>query len=127
MEDRHFPASDFVLLDESVAAGTLTAVAGEPTFIRALDKDSFEGAHFVFFAGSTRDAEHNWSVAQSAGATVIDLTGALAASDHAGSAGGASSIMSIPSLGSALPPIPGSIGKRSVARSGRCIRLLLLL
>ena len=68
-----------MLLDESVMAGTLTEAAGEPTFIRALDEDSFEGARFVFFAGTAADAERNWRAAQSRGATVIDLTGALAA------------------------------------------------
>ena len=35
-------------------AGTLTEAAGEPTFIRALEEDSFEGARFVFFAGTRR-------------------------------------------------------------------------
>src|SRR5271163_4978956 len=88
LEDRHFPASDIILLDESVLAGTLTEAAGEPTFIRALDKDSFEGARFVFFAGTAQDAEQNWLVAQESRATVIDLTGALAASGHAADARG---------------------------------------
>ena len=99
LEDRNFPASDIILVDESVMAGTLTEAAGEPTFIRALEEDSFEGARFVFFAGTPADAERNWRTAQSAGATVIDLTGALsAASDRSGT------IMWIPSLGPALPP-----------------------
>ncbi len=98
LEDRHFPASDFVLLDESVVAGTLTEVAGEPTFIRALDQESFEGARFAFLAGTARDAEQNWGVAQRSGATVIDLTGALAAPGHASAASAW-----IPSLGSVLP------------------------
>src|SRR6202140_3574785 len=71
LEDRNFPASDVVLLDESVMAGTLTEASGEPTFIRALEADSFEGAKFVFFAGSPSDAARNWPVAQGAGATVI--------------------------------------------------------
>jgi aspartate-semialdehyde dehydrogenase len=97
-EDRHFPASDFVLLDESVVAGTLTEAAGEPTFIRALDQESFEGARFAFFAGTARDAEQNWSVAQRSGATVIDLTGALAAPGHVSKAS-----TWIPSLASVLP------------------------
>ena len=48
LEDRHFPASDIVLLDASVPAGTLTEAAGEPTFIRALDEESFEGARVAF-------------------------------------------------------------------------------
>src|SRR5580658_9103430 len=86
LEDRHFPASDIVLLDESILAGTLTEAAGEPTFIRALDKESFEGARFAFFAGTTHDAEQNWRVAQTSGATVVDLTGALAAPGHASGA-----------------------------------------
>ena len=80
LEDRHFPVSDVVLLDESVMAGTLTEAAGEPTFIRALDEDSFVDAHFAFFAGSTADTKKSLASAQKAGATVIDMTGALAAS-----------------------------------------------
>lgn len=106
LEDRHFPASDIVLLDESVTAGTLTEAAGEPTFIRALDEDSFEGARFAFFAGTPSDAERNWRAAQSSGATVIDMTGALAATATAW----------IPSLSSVLPPRPTAGGDGSPAR-----------
>ena len=98
LEDRNFPASDVILLDESVMAGTLTEAAGEPTFIRALEEDSFEGARFVFFAGTPADAERNWRTAQAAGATVIDLTGALSAASS-----GSVAIASIPSLASVLP------------------------
>ncbi|MFZ0980755.1 MAG: Asd/ArgC dimerization domain-containing protein [Candidatus Acidiferrales bacterium] len=98
LEDRNFPASDVILLDESVMAGTLTEAAGEPTFIRALEEDSFEGAHFAFFAGTPADAERNWRTAQAAGATVIDLTGALSAASR-----GSAAITSIPSLASVLP------------------------
>ncbi len=105
LEDRHFPADDFVLLDESVAAGTLTAAAGEPTFIRALDQESFEGARFAFFAGTADDALQNWNVAQRSGATVIDLTGALAAPGHAAAANAW-----IPSLVSLLPARHNSTG-----------------
>jgi aspartate-semialdehyde dehydrogenase len=100
LEDRHFPASDIVLLDESVMAGTLTEAAGEPTFIRALEEDSFEGARFVFFAGTPADAERNWRTAQAAGATVIDLTGAVSSSTP----DGVGFIAWIPSLESVLPP-----------------------
>ncbi len=42
LEDRNFPAGEIILLDEPVLAGTLTEAGGEPTFIRALDEDSFE-------------------------------------------------------------------------------------
>jgi aspartate-semialdehyde dehydrogenase len=99
LEDRHFPSSDIVLLDTSVPPGTLTEAAGEPTFIRALDEESFEGARFAFFAGTAEDAERNWSVAQGSGAIAIDLTGALAATGHPA---GAAPL--IPSLGGLLPP-----------------------
>jgi len=98
LEERNFPASDVVLLDESVMAGTLTEAAGEPTFIRALEEDSFEGARFVFFAGTPADAQRNWRTAQAAGATVIDLTGAVSASAPDGA------FAWIPGLDSVLPP-----------------------
>jgi aspartate-semialdehyde dehydrogenase len=105
LEERNFPASDIVLLDESVAAGTLTEAGGEPTFIRALEEDSFERARFVFFAGSSEDAERNAPIAQRAGATVIDLTGALAATGRGTSW--------IPSLAPALGPRRGAGGNGS--------------
>jgi aspartate-semialdehyde dehydrogenase len=83
LEDRNFPAGEIVLLDEPVLAGTLTEAGGEPTFIRALDEDSFEEAAFAFFAGSAQDAERNWQGAERSGARVIDLTGALNSSPNA--------------------------------------------
>ena len=83
LEDRHFPISDLVLLDASVQAGTLTEAAGEPTFIRSLAEDSFDGVNFAFFAGNPLDASQNWPVARRAGATVIDMTGAVAVSGEA--------------------------------------------
>ena len=110
LEDRNFPASDVILLDESVMAGTLTEAAGEPTFIRALEEDSFEGAHFVFFAGTPADAERNWRTAQAAGATVIDLTGALSAASS-----GSAAITSIPSLALVLPESEPNPSPRPVA------------
>src|SRR5215469_15017396 len=83
LEDRNFPAEEIVLLDESVMAGTLTEAGGEPTFIRALEEDSFNKVRFAFFAGIPADTERNWQAAQAAGATVIDLTGVLAANGKA--------------------------------------------
>jgi len=105
LEDRNFPATEIVLLDESVMAGTLTEVAGEPTFIRALEEDSFEGVRFAFFAGSPADAERNWPTALRAKATVIDLTGTAAASGRA--------TAWIPSLARMLPPKPGAHNARA--------------
>ena len=116
LEERNFPASDIVLLDEPALAGTLTEAAGEPTFIRALEEDSFEDARFVFFTGSQQDAARNWHAAQRSGATVIDLTGALAATGE--------STSWIPALASSLLPRPGlnaikaaGSGQKSVAYS----------
>ena len=99
LEERNFPASEVILLDTSVMAGTLTEAAGEPTFIRALEADSFDGVRFAFFAGNVAETEQNWAAAQKAGATVIDLTGVLAGSGKA--------IAWIPSLAAVLPPKPG--------------------
>jgi len=100
LEDRNFPASELILLDEGGMVGTLTEAAGEPTFIRGLDRDSFDGVRFAFFAGTSFDADRNWVTAQRAGATVIDLTGTVVASGRATSW--------IPSLVSILAPRPGS-------------------
>lgn len=83
LEDRNFPATDFVLLDEGVAAGTLTEIGGEPTFIKALDAESFEGARFAFFAGKGETAAVNWEAGIRAGAAVIDLTGGVPAESGA--------------------------------------------
>ncbi|HML18541.1 MAG TPA: Asd/ArgC dimerization domain-containing protein [Bryobacteraceae bacterium] len=110
LEDRNFPASETVLLDESVMAGTLTEAAGEATFIRALEEDSFEGAEFAFFAGSASDAERNWSVAHRAGATVIDMSGALA-----GAPGATHTISWIPALAAVLPSQTVATGNGSAA------------
>src|ERR1700734_30437 len=97
LEDRHFPASDIILLDTTVMAGTLTEAGGEPTFVRALAEDSFDGVRVAFFAGRVADAEQNWAAAQRAGATVIDLTGALA--------GTGAATARIPALDAVLPPL----------------------
>jgi aspartate-semialdehyde dehydrogenase len=113
LEDRNFPASDVILLDESVMAGTLTEAGGEPTFIRALEEDSFEGAQFAFFAGSASDADRNWGPAQRSGATVIDMTGALAP----GATDTAHAVAWIPSIASVLPPQAGGTGNGSAARA----------
>jgi aspartate-semialdehyde dehydrogenase len=100
LEDRNFPAGDLVLLDESFLAGTLTEAAGEATFIRALEEESFEGVRFAFFSGSSLEADQNWATARNSGAAVIDLTGAAAQQ---------SAVTRIPSLASAMPS-PASAG-----------------
>lgn len=96
LEDRNFPATDFALLDESLAVGTLTEAAGEATFIRPIDPEEFERARFAFFAGSPENAAKNSAMAQRAGANVIDMTGALAGLPEAAPW--------IPGLAKLLPP-----------------------
>ncbi len=96
LEDRSFPASDLVLLDESLAVGTLTEAGGEPTFIRAMTEESFERARFAFFAGSAENAARHRSVAQRGGSTVIDLSGPHAEIPAA--------LPWIPGLSKRLPP-----------------------
>src|ERR1700721_3583820 len=108
LEERNFPADEIILLDASVMAGTLTEAGGEPTFIRELAADSFEKVRFAFFAGIPADTERNWQADQAAGATVIDLTGVLAASGKASSW--------IQSLTPLIPPNPGGAAKAFAAK-----------
>ncbi|MGH9865786.1 MAG: Asd/ArgC dimerization domain-containing protein [Candidatus Acidiferrales bacterium] len=103
LEDRNFPVAEIVLLDTSVPVGTLADAAGEPTFIRPMDRESFDGARFVFFAGSATEAIDNWKLAHDAGATIIDLTGTLDEAAHAASW--------IPALDTLLAPPEHKTGK----------------
>lgn len=77
IEDEHFPAAEVALIDTSLPVGTLTETGGEPTFLKPMDRESFEGVRFVFFCGSPDEARSNWKLAAEAGGTIIDLTGAL--------------------------------------------------
>ena len=47
-----FPAGEIRLVDEEIASGALTEVAGEPAIVQPVTESSFEGLRFVFFAGS---------------------------------------------------------------------------
>src|ERR1700733_4779848 len=109
LEDRNFPATDFVLLDESHAAGTLTEAAGEATFIQPLDADSLEGARFAFFAGNPETAGKNWEAVIRAVASVIGLTGGVRAESGA--------FTWIPALDATLPA-PSAVLPKSDAKSG---------
>lgn len=77
IEDENWPVADVVLIDTSLPAGTLSEAVGEPTFLKPMDRESFENARFVFFCGTPQEAKSNWKLAADEGATVIDLTGAL--------------------------------------------------
>jgi aspartate-semialdehyde dehydrogenase len=71
-------ASDFVLLDEDEAAGQITATGDEASFIQRLESSSFDKMDFVFFAGTPEVTKKYWQNARRAGASIVDMTYALA-------------------------------------------------
>jgi aspartate-semialdehyde dehydrogenase len=70
-------AAEVMLLDEEEAAGQLTTVGDEASFIQRLVPSSFVGLDLVFFAGTADQARNFGPAAMQAGAAVIDLTTAL--------------------------------------------------
>src|SRR5437879_3648179 len=78
LEESRFAAYDFRLVDEELAAGTLTEAGGEPAVIQPVEEGSFEKARFVFFTGSAEFTKTNLAAAKRAGGKIIDLSGALA-------------------------------------------------
>jgi aspartate-semialdehyde dehydrogenase len=70
-------ASDVVLLDAEDAAGQVTVAGDEVTVIQKIEKESFAGMDFVFFAGDAETTRKYWKTARVAGASIIDMTYAL--------------------------------------------------
>ena len=83
LEESRFAASDFRLLDEEAAAGTLTEAGGEAAVIQPVEEDSFDRAWIVFFAGSPAFTRVNLELAKRSGAHIIDLSAALGMEDQA--------------------------------------------
>lgn len=77
LADSPLAMSNIVLLDEEEAQGQLDQVGEEVTFVQAIQNDSFEKVDFAFFAGEGDQTRKYWRHALRAGATVLDLTGAL--------------------------------------------------
>jgi aspartate-semialdehyde dehydrogenase len=75
LEESRFAGWDLRLVDEEVAAGTLTEAGGEPAVIQPVEEGTFEKARFIFFAGSFDFSVENLDTAQRSGAAVIDLSG----------------------------------------------------
>ncbi len=75
LEESRFAGWDLRLVDEEVAAGTLTEAGGEPAVIQPVEEGSFEKARFVFFTGSFDFTVANFEMAQRSGAVVIDMSG----------------------------------------------------
>ena len=76
--DSALGVSEVVLLDDVSAEGQIATAGDEATFIQRLNASSFAGLDFVFFTGDEALARKHIDGARSAGATVIDVTGALA-------------------------------------------------
>src|ERR1700719_3915184 len=79
LEESRFAGAEFRLVDEEIAAGTLTEAGGEPAVIRPVEEGTFDRAGKVFFTGSAEFTRANLAAAQAAKAKIIDLSGATAA------------------------------------------------
>lgn len=79
LEESRFAGWDLRLVDEEVAAGTLTEAGGEAAVIQPVEEGSFEKARFVFFTGSFDFTLANFEMAHRSGAVIIDLSGHSAA------------------------------------------------
>jgi aspartate-semialdehyde dehydrogenase len=75
LEESRFAGADFRLVDEELAAGTLTEAGGEPAVIQPVEEGSFEKAGIIFFTGSSNFTLANFETARRSGAVVIDLSG----------------------------------------------------
>ncbi len=72
-----FASADFVLMDEEEQTGQLEAVGDEVALIQRIEPESFRRADFAFFAGSQEATRKHWKSAHKAGASIVDLTGAM--------------------------------------------------
>jgi len=78
LEESRFAASDFRLVDEEIAAGTLTEAGGEAAVIQPVEENSFSKAWIIFFTGSSTFSKTNLALAKRSGAHIVDLSGELA-------------------------------------------------
>jgi aspartate-semialdehyde dehydrogenase len=78
LEESKFAGWDLRLVDEEIAAGTLTEAGGEPAVIQPVEEGSFDRARLIFFSGSAEFTRANLPAARKSNATVVDLSGALA-------------------------------------------------
>src|SRR5438445_709007 len=76
LEESRFASWDLRLVDEEVAAGTLTEAGGEPAVIQPVEEGSFDRARLIFFTGSPEFSKANLSAARHTDSHVVDLTGA---------------------------------------------------
>src|SRR5712664_1723450 len=76
LDESRFAGWDLRLVDEEVAAGTLTEAGGEPAVIQPVEEGSFDRARLIFFTGSPEFSKANLKAAVHTQSSVIDLTGA---------------------------------------------------
>ena len=72
-------ACDITLLDQEDVAGQVSTAGDEVSFIQKIEPESFTGLDFVFFTGDPAITKKYWKTARLAGASIIDMTGALEA------------------------------------------------
>lgn len=77
LTDSPFAGAEFLLMDDEAALGNLEAVGDEVTFIQRIEPGSFDRTDFVFFAADAPLTRKHWKSAARAGASIIDLSGAL--------------------------------------------------
>ena len=75
LEESKFAGWDLRLVDEEVAAGTLTEAGGEPAVIQPVEEGSFDRARLIFFTGSSDFTLANFEMARRSRAVIIDLSG----------------------------------------------------
>lgn len=77
LSDSPFAGADFLLMDDESELGTLETAGDEVTFIQRIEPSSFDRTDFVFFTGDEPLTKKHWHSASRAGASIIDVSGAL--------------------------------------------------
>ena len=77
LEERNFPASDVLLLDDDDSLGLLDQVGDEATFVQAVTRHSFDNVDVAFFAGDADFTRSTWRTAFDSGSAIVDLSYAL--------------------------------------------------
>jgi len=104
LEDRLFPVQKLLLLDDNEALGQLTEFEGEPTFVHAIEPQTFANCDVVFFASTTDQfTRAQWPQAAASPAILIDLSHAILDMPEA--------VMRLPFLERELPSMATSSGR----------------
>lgn len=77
LNDSKAAAWDLTLLDVPEAGGQIASAGDEALVIQPVSAEAFAGVDVVFFAGEAATAREFWKAAHTAGASIVDLTGAL--------------------------------------------------